>query len=68
MRIMISGEDPEAGYESLYKEAILAVTPLHITKFGTGLCIVPLVDTPQFEDLSSRFFDSFISPATTAVF
>ena len=27
---MISGEDPEAGYESLYKEAILAVTPLHI--------------------------------------
>ena len=68
MRIMISGEDPEAGYESLYKEAILAVTPLHITKFGTGLCIVPLVDTPQFEDLSSRFFSSFISPATTAAF
>lgn len=63
---MISGEDPEAGYESLYKEAILAVTPLHIAKFGTGLCIVPLVDTPRFEDLSSRFSSSFISPATTA--
>jgi hypothetical protein len=29
---------------------------------------VPLVDTPQFEDLSSRFFDSLISPATTAAF
>lgn len=35
MRIMISGEIPEAGLEGLYKEAIVGATPLHMTKFGT---------------------------------
>ena len=36
MRIMISGEIPEAGLGSLYKKVIVAATPLHMTKFSTG--------------------------------